>query len=168
MESQDPSDDVAECDLGLGQGLRPGGLLPGLTSYQETELSLSQADTGNESREETIDLFDSYSESYESSSEEEIQISLHQLVPSYYRRSSVEDDLSGASDDDARRSDTPSSRNQNPQNSSASCSEEQFPVYADVPYGTSIKQQKRLFNQSLNNIVKKHSSRNSTPSVKSE
>ncbi|KAL3863813.1 hypothetical protein ACJMK2_005543 [Sinanodonta woodiana] len=168
MESLDPSDDVAECDLGLGHGLRPGGLLPGLTSDKETELSLSQAETGNVTREDTVDYFDSYSESFESSSEDEIQISLHQLVSSHYKRPSIEDELSYASDDDAERSDTASSRNQNTQNMSASCSEEQFPMYADVPYGTSIKQQKRLFNQSLNNIVKKHSSRKSTPSVQSE
>ncbi|KAL5022735.1 hypothetical protein ScPMuIL_001890 [Solemya velum] len=36
------------------------------------------------------------------------------------------------------------------------CSEEEFPVYADVEYGTSLKQQKRIFNQNLGTILKSH------------
>ncbi|XP_025094594.1 coiled-coil domain-containing protein 125-like isoform X2 [Pomacea canaliculata] len=33
---------------------------------------------------------------------------------------------------------------------------EQFPTYADVPYGTSLRQQKKLYEQNLGNILKKH------------
>lgn len=36
------------------------------------------------------------------------------------------------------------------------CSEEDFPVYADVEYGTSLRQQKRIFNHNLGTILKSH------------
>ena len=34
--------------------------------------------------------------------------------------------------------------------------EEHFPVYADVPYGTSLRQQKKLYEQNLGSIMKQH------------
>ena len=34
----------------------------------------------------------------------------------------------------------------------------EFPVFADIPYGTSIRQQKELFNQNIEELKKKHTS----------
>lgn len=66
-----------------------------------------------------------------------------------------------------RRSSNSSSKSPKPGCEEKQCeNEEYFPTYADVPYGTSLRQQRKLYEQNLGSIIKKHTcsfDKDSTP-----
>ncbi|XP_070212518.1 coiled-coil domain-containing protein 125-like isoform X2 [Littorina saxatilis] len=64
---------------------------------------------------------------------------------------------SAQKDKSRRKSESNSKSSKSGDESRNGGSEEYFPSYADVPYGTSLRQQKKLYEQNLGSIIEKHS-----------
>ncbi|XP_064601235.1 uncharacterized protein LOC135467391 [Liolophura sinensis] len=132
-------DDFDSGDLGLGSGLRPGGFagspaklplfsLPsGHTDPPKSDHNLNHTDCQSGSTQ--------YQTQRRNSSEKEKKGKLSRLFSRSSSRSSRK-----SSDDQEQLEGEFDSR------------EEAFPSYADIPYGTSIRQQKLLFEQDLGHL----------------
>ena len=168
------SDDMQEADLGLGDGLKPGGLtiLPSEPHNSNESHLLSKvsynSDENNHSgcscSEGSEDEFEFTLMPIQQIHDLKTQYSF--LVPKHSSRSC--ETFNDKNEDNIIYDD----RYFGPKNSS-SCEESscrdsgkeskkpnddkkpEFPTYADVSYGTSIRQQKELFNQNIEEIRKK-------------
>ena len=177
MSDQETTDDMLEADLGLGDGLKPGALTRDVADprlmLEEIELSKS------------IGISDSYNSGQSNSDESEEEImtllpigSIQQLKSQYsYLTPRSNRSMEVMPSDcyfydgryfQGRPSCTSNSNCSCKQSSSAKCTCKKancdicahsnlpdFPTYADVPYGTSIRQQKELFKHNLDEIKKK-------------
>ena len=169
MTSPAPSDDEADGDLGLGDGLKPGGLPvlsgnePKLDRLNYHENCVSSTDTsfrkGMEDDKSTADI-DDVDSGDESESEDEslsdFELTLLAIQPVQDLKNQF-------------RSREPSKRSTEtfPEEKKAfgnclldcdlkDANRNEFPIFADIPYGTSIRQQKELFNQNIEELKKKH------------
>lgn len=173
MSYRIPSDDDSDGDLGLGDGLKPGSLsnLPDLASesclVNGNEFAAASASTST--RQNThfdykklsrVSDDDSEDET-DSDSDSEFELSLLPIKPIQELKANC------MSKEPSKRSTETFPKDPSEQKAFGNCrldcdlkdqnNSKEFPVYADVAYGTSIRQQKELFNQNIEDLRKKHS-----------
>ncbi|XP_053406691.1 uncharacterized protein LOC128559371 [Mercenaria mercenaria] len=163
------SDDMQEADLGLGDGLKPGGLtILSNEPHNPSEDRLLSKVSNNSDRNSHSGC------SCSEDSEEEFELSLmpiqqiHDLKTQYShlvpKSSRCSETFSGKDEeiliyDERYFCEKPKTSNCQDQGSEKESKAEEkgsdFPSYADVTYGTSIRQQKELFNRNIEEIRKK-------------
>lgn len=180
MSDPDKSEDMLEADLGLGDGLKPGTLTKDATDpkllREEMERCISAciSDSHNSGQSNSDDSEEEVMTLLPIGSIQDLKSQYSYLIPRSNRSTEV---LPSLKDDyyfyDGRylqsKPGCTSSTNctcKQPSPAKCSCKQKscdicahsnlpEFPVYADVPYGTSIRQQKELFNHNLEEIKKK-------------
>ncbi|KAL4231900.1 hypothetical protein ACF0H5_009476 [Mactra antiquata] len=181
MNTKTDQDDMEEADLGLGDGLKPGALpiTTSQTSTQNFELLFSKV--GGDS-DETCNFGHNCTDD---DSDDDFELTLMpirqiQALKSQYTKllpkSSRSSEVNANNDDNliyderyfSGKTDCTSCHG-NCENSVEcdKCNENleksSFPSYADVQYGTSIRQQKELFNQQMEDLRKKMNVTLATP-----
>lgn len=171
MSGSIPSDDDSDGDLGLGDGLKPGALpnLPDpLSEYcfqSSNENAAGSASTSarqNGQCEYTqlsrVSDVDSEDET-DSDSDSDFELSLMPIKPIQELKANY------SSKEPSKRSTETFPQDPSEQKAFGNClldcdlkehKSKTFPVFADVPYGTSIRQQKELFNQNIEDLRIKH------------
>lgn len=162
MSSTSSEIDFEEADLGLGDGLKPGGFQQLLkkTSFDElpctTTLISDRANYSGYTTPEDID--DDDEDEYEMTLTPikqvlDMKIQYRELLPKSKRCTEVLNTLNKTdtcvkchSCDSVSCSDTSESV------------ESKFPVYADIPLGTSLRQQKQLFHHHIDKLREKQNS----------
>lgn len=132
------NDDIDGGDLGLGEGLKPGGIPVSSTriiSDVWCRLSTSpdkviKSDTNDHKHNLTTDIHNKHSDLSNGGTSVKINIPKSKIA---HRKSKL---------------------------SSSADEQEEFPTYAEIQYGTSLRQQKKLFEQNLDAIVARHKATN--------
>lgn len=119
-------------DLGLGEGLKPGGILQGLNLPEFPDGASSVTPSHNESTVTRRNSQPCQANDRDSVSRQTPERRKSLVFKSKPKRRSVDSgDISPSGN-------------------------EHFPTYADVPLGTSLRQQRKLFEQNLGSLRKKH------------
>ena len=174
MSTGTPSDDDSDGDLGLGDGLKPGALPNLPADFSEidrvycrengifstgTSVRTTQNTNYEDRNTATPDDVDSEDESdTDSENLSDFELSLLAIQPVQELK-------------DQYRSREPSKRSTETfpveKKAFGNClldcdlkdnDKKEFPIFADIPYGTSIRQQKELFNHNIEELKKKHTS----------
>ena len=172
MGSNAPSDDDSDGDLGLGDGLKPGALPLLPDSFSESccekarEIGPVSADTSVRqtpqfSQYEFSRLNNADSDDgTQSDSGSDFELTLQPIKPIQELK------LDYCSKEPSRRSTETFPPDLSDEKAFGNClldcdkdrnNKVEFPVFADIPYGTSIRQQKELFHQNIEELKKKHS-----------
>ena len=171
MSGSIPSDDDSDGDLGLGDGLKPGALpnihdpLSEYCFQSSNENATGSASTSNRQNGQCeytqlsrVSDVDSEDET-DSDSDSDFELSLMPIKPIQELKANY------SSKEPSKRSTETFPQDPPEQKAFGNClldcdlkepKSKTFPVFADVPYGTSIRQQKELFNQNIEDLRIKH------------
>ena len=174
MSGPVPSDDDSDGDLGLGDGLKPGALPLLLETRTVSGFEVDHGPVASHSEDTSVRQeppFSQYGfsrlndidseEETDSDSGSDFEVSLQPI------KTMKELKLNYCSKEPSSRSTETFPIEPSDQKAFGNClldcnnkeskHSKEFPVFADVPYGTSIRQQKELFHQNIEELKKKHS-----------